>query len=314
MEQDEFDNLLAKAVPDLDADTEIEVTEEPHPEEPEAAEEPEEELEEEVEEEDSPQFSPDIQAFLDKYNGDVSKALEAAVNAQSKLGEQGQELGELRRMVQELGEKIPAKTPQSPFVPAEFQDAIVENPEQWALWAVQNENQAVYDQAMNEWYEQAPARAARFERAMEMQMLEQRLQQQYQPVTETVAQQQNANAITSAHRALSQKYPDFQQVLESATEGELAGIDRNLLAQAQQTNPEAALELVYRWVSAGRETEAARKAQRKEASRQAKKEAAAVVTGEGSSDSKPEPTTMDKLKEAMLSPEPHSVYHSLTSE
>src|SRR5689334_10344773 len=48
----------------------------------------------------APGYPEEVQAYLSKYGGDVAKALEAAIHAQAKIGEQGNEIGELRRMVQ----------------------------------------------------------------------------------------------------------------------------------------------------------------------------------------------------------------------
>lgn len=52
--------------------------------------------------EESQQFSPEVQAFLAKYDGDPVKALAAAAEAQSVIGRQGNELGELRNTVARL--------------------------------------------------------------------------------------------------------------------------------------------------------------------------------------------------------------------
>lgn len=255
------------------------------------------------------QYPDEIQRFLDKYDGNIEQALKAAVHAQSTIGQQGQELGELRRMVQELYERPQPQQSPSPFVPENVQEAIVDNPAQVAQWAIQQEQPHVYEAAISEWYEQDPKAAGRFERALEREMLKQELQQQINPEIEAVREQQKAREVADAHRSLAAKYPDFQQVLETATADEVAGIDRNLLASA--ANPAAALEIVYRWVAMGRgQQKAAETAQRTEQVRQEKREAT-VVTADATN-TPPEQTVVDRLKEMMLSPEPQSVSHGLT--
>lgn len=312
MDQNEFEEALKAQVTDPEAETpEVDV----EPEEV-VAEEPTAEAPEETAEETEPevQYPEDVQKFLSKYGGDVNKALEAAVHAQALIGEQGNELGELRRMVQELHDREPEKPAPSPFIPDGVQEAILDNPQDVAVWAIQNENQQVYQAAMAEWYEQDAFNASRFERQLEREVLKQELRAEVQPDIENVRQQTAQRAVVDAHRSLSQKYPDFQETLSTATEAELAGIDRDLLSSLQQTNPAAALELAYRWVSSGRAGQkAAEAAARSEQDKEQKRQAAVVTSGSnGVAD--PEPSVMEKLAESMLTPEAHSVAHGLVRE
>lgn len=306
MEQNEFEEALKAQV----AAQPEEAVETPEvPDEPEA----EAQAAEEVVEEPSP-YPEDVQRFLQKYDGDISKALEAAVHSQRLIGEQGNELGELRRMVQDLHERQPEKPAPSPFVPEGVGDAIMDNPEQVAYWAIQNENPHVYEAAMAEWYDQDARAASRFERQLEREMLKQELRAEVQPEIENVRTQTAQRAVVDAHRSLSQKYPDFQQVLETATEQELAGIDRDLLSSLQETNPQAALEIAYRWVSSGRAGQQAQAAaERTEQGREEKRQAAVVTSGSNNT-SDPEPTVMERLKASMLTPDPVSIHHNLVRE
>lgn len=255
------------------------------------------------------QYSDEVSSYLGKYGGDVGKALEAALHAQAKLGEQGQELGELRRAVQELYDRPEPRQQTSPFVSEQVQEAIDDNPGRVAAWALQNNDQAVYEAAVREWYDQDPMSASRFEIAMNREMLRAEMQAESAATNSAVQDQQRSLAVVNAHKALSQKYPDFQQTLESATADEVAGINRNLLAAS---SPEEALELVYRWVASGRGQQAATQAaQVAEQNRQTKK-AAAVVTGETTTESTVEPTALEKLEAFMLTPDAWSVSDGLT--
>lgn len=271
-------------------------------------------VEEEVEEtpDPGPQFGEEVQAYLSKYGGDVGRALEAAIHAQAKIGEQGNELGELRRMVQEMYDRPEPRQQASPFVPENVQEAIVDNPSQVAAWAIQNEQTHVFEAAMTEWYEQSPKDAARFERALEREMLKAELQSQITPEIEAVREQQKARSVADAHRTLTAKYQDFQHVLETATADEVAGIDRDLLAATMERNPQTGLEMMYRWVVASRgQQQAAQAVQRTEAVRQEKREAA-VVTAEETRVTT-EPTVQEKLAELMLAPDAWSIKDSLSS-
>ncbi len=240
----------------------------------------------------------------------MEKALRAAVHAQAKIGEQGSEIGDLRRMVQEIADRPEPRAPASPYVPQDLQAAIEDNPAQVAQWAIQNEQPQAYEAALSEWYDTDPKAATRFEITLNREMARQEMQAQIAPELETVREREQARTMTEAHRALAARYEDFQQVLETATTDEVAGIDRNLLAAAQKENPSAAMEIVYRWVKSGRgQQQAAQTAQRTEAVRQEKREAA-VVTAENTNTTA-EPTTMDRLRDFMLSPDAHSVKHGL---
>ena len=311
---DEFDFEAAiEAQMASEEETPIEETEPEAPsgETPQAELEPEVELEEVVEEE-APQYGEEVNAYLQKYNGDIGKALEAALHAQAKLGEQGQELGELRRMVEEVRDRPQPQAPTSPFVNEQLQAAIDDNPAQVAQWALQNENPHVYEAALSEWYDQDPKAATRFEITLNRELAKQEAQASIAPEIESVREREKARVMADAHRALAQKYPDFQQVLETATSDEVAGIDRNLLAQAMESNPAAAQELVYRWVKSERgQKEAAQNAQRTEEVRQEKREAA-VVTQENQSEATTEPSTLERLKASMLDPTPWDVQSGLT--
>lgn len=164
---------------------------------------------------------------------------------------------------------------------------------------------------MREWFEQDPYAASTYREQQLIQAVAGVVQQQVEPELQTVREREQARQVADAHRSLTQKYPDFQQVLESATADEVAGIDRNLLAAAQQQNPATALEMVYRWVASGRrEQAAAQAAQRTEQVRQEKREAS-VVTSDATVPAA-EPDTMERLKALMLDPEPQSVAHGLT--
>lgn len=260
----------------------------------------------------SPEYPEDVARLLDKYDGDITKALKAAVEAQSTIGSLGNELGQLRKAVEQLEKPETAPSPAAPFLPQGVAEAIEANPSQVATWALQNDNKMAFEAAMTEWYDQDPREAGRFERTLERELLKQELTQQIQPEIESVRSQQQARQVADAHRELSQAYPDFTATLESATQDEVSGIDPNALQALQQTNPKAALELVYRWVAQGRQVKQQQvSAQRAEEVRQEKREAA-VVTADSTTPATVDKTTMEKLMESMLSPEPQSVRHGLT--
>lgn len=271
-----------------------------------------EEVEEpEVEAPETPSYPEPVQKYLEKYQGDIAKALEAAAHAASKIGEQGQELGELRQLVEQLANRPEPRAPQTPFIPEQVQNAILENPGSVAQWALQNENPTVYEAAVREWYDQEPMAASRFEMQNAIQGVASTLAEQIAPEIKTVRETQQSRQVADAHASLARRYPDFNEVLGSASADEVAGIDRNLLESAMQQNPESALEYVYRWVASGRsQRNAAEREQRTEQVREEKRQAH-VVSAEQTVE-QTEPTAAERLKEFMLTPEAQSVSHGLT--
>ena len=316
MDDAEFEEAMSSLVaPDEETATDETAEETPAEETVEAAVEPDEEPEEVVEgETPAPQYGEEVEAYLSKYGGDIEKALAAAIQAQSKIGEQGQELGELRRMVQEIMDRPEPKAPQSPFVPEQIQEAIDANPGQVAQWAIQNENPHVYEAALSEWYDQDPKAATRFEITLNRELAKQEAQAQIAPEIESVREREKARAMNDAHRNLSTRYEDFQQVLETATEAETAGINRDLLSSVMNENPQAAMELVYRWVKSGRGQQAATQAAQVTEEKRQEKRAAAVVTADSSTEATAEPTVQERLEAFMLEPDAWNVQHGLTRE
>ena len=62
-------------------------------------------------------LTPETEEYLAKYDGDLTKALNAAANAQSLIGRQGNELGDVRRELQELRERLDTRAADRAAVP-----------------------------------------------------------------------------------------------------------------------------------------------------------------------------------------------------
>lgn len=234
------------------------------------------------------------------------------------IGRQGQELGELRKIAEQIAEE-----PRSQAPPSGITQALEENPEAVAYWAAQEGNDQVLDQALSAWTQramdegdgQALVESQRFAREIDLARMRHEFAQEVRPSIEQVQQESGKRALAIARRDLATQYPDFDDVLASVTEAELVGLNPQLLGDLQKNDPKAALETVYRWVSVGRsasaETQdtAATEAARQEAL--AVKRAATVAT----STSSPAERTKDAketLKEFFLTPDAHSVRHGLT--
>lgn len=323
----DFDAALAAQVenednePETEPDPDIHETDEhvlETEEEPEGEEEigpASEEAEEEEEAEEPAALELDARAteylteLIGHFDGDPAKALRSAVEAQNLIGRQGQELGDLRKQVEEIKAAQESRvTPQA--FPGDLDEAIEENPSEVAKWALTQNQPGVYNAAMISWYEENPREAGRFERALEMDMLKREMEEKLQPAIEPARQQTQARSMAQAQSELRETYSDLDSILESATEAEVSGLDATAIRQLQETNPKAALETIYRWVKAGRPAEPqAASPEQKEAARVAKRSAAVVNTS--STPAREDKGTYDRLKDFMLTPDPQSVPHGL---
>jgi hypothetical protein len=148
----------------------------------------------------------------------------------------------------------PTETPTVQYVapapvpdPDTLSEAIVEAPQDVAIWAIQAQQPHIYESALEEWRDQDAEAASQFERALDREVVRQ--QYEHDPAVVAARERQAAEAVVSSFNSLSEKYSDFSDVLSNASEEQLAGIDMNALRHLQATNPASALELIYRWVS-----------------------------------------------------------------
>ena len=131
-----------------------------------------------------------------KYDGDIGKALEALQDAQSVIGRQGTELGELRELRTQVESLRELMTLQQAGSGIDWDDEIADNPEAAVVKAVQFQNVGAFEAAMDAWAATEPLKAFTF----------------LQELNEV----QNAPEPTSLEaelEALKGRYPDLQQRL-----------------------------------------------------------------------------------------------------
>lgn len=242
------------------------------------------------------------------------EAEKAFENAQKALGRQGDELGELRQVVNEI-----QSNQQQPQTFGKLQEALEENPKSVALWAVQNGNEEVLDQAINAWYERGIVEedprvlreVGQFERALEMAQFKNEFSSQLLPALENVKSESEVRALALAQRELRSQYSDFDQVMESVAEEEVSGLDPEYIRQLRDRDPKKALDTIYRWVAVGRKVEESSASDERKAEVLEEKRKA-VVASSTSSPVEGKKSGKDLLKEFMLTPDEHSVHHGLT--
>jgi hypothetical protein len=210
-----------------------------------------EETTDEVVDADTPQGDPAVAAFLKKYGGDVDKALEGAVHLQRKAGEQSNEVGELRRMVDELStlsqSMQQANQPQQQFVDqATYDQQVVENPAQALEWARQQGNQLLVRRGLSVWKEIDPYEAAVYTNRLENQATYAQMQAQIQ----SQAQLPRDSTVHLALQSVLNRNPQFTNY-NDAIETTLANHPFAGKALEQATNSgdpaqiEGAIETLY---------------------------------------------------------------------
>lgn len=210
---EELDNYLDEADPKAETPPEEEAPEEPAEEEAPAAEA---ETEEPEAEETPVERDERLTAYLDKYGGDVDKALTAAVEAQELLGRQGSELGELRKEIQALSERIPEQEEDDPYVPMDsstvswFDTLMEENPLQAMEWARQNDSSGTYySRGMAAWMDTNPAQASTYQMAVMADALRKEFKEELSEKTRPYQADHQRNTINQAWQMAVGENPDI---------------------------------------------------------------------------------------------------------
>ena len=195
---------------------------------------------------------PAISAYLQKYGGDVNKALQAAVSAQRKLGEQSTEIGESRRVIEELSaireqlaQNAPQPTIDQPTVDW-FDQQVMENPARALEWAANQKNTLLLERGVSIWKDTDPYGAAMYAANLQRQQdraeFERRFNEiQQAPVNDRVAT--SLNNILASHG----EYVQYADGIENTIQKYPAAGDafRSAVESGDQTKIEGALETLF---------------------------------------------------------------------
>lgn len=227
---------------------------------------------------------PEVQAYLEKFGGDPAKALQAAVEAQRLLGRQGQELGELRSLVEQgfqTLEQRQAAAAQPQYDPDALEGWFAENPSkipEIAAAAYYRGDEFLLDQAIVAWEEVDKAGARRFERQISVAQARAELHAETTQQTAVVA---GWNEVAAS---FAEDHPDVEQIAPKMRE--LATQYPNIVSVLQSGDPTAkreVLDFLYEKASRGQETDTRARAREiareQEQGRQEAIEAAAVASG-----------------------------------
>lgn len=142
----------------------------------------------------------------------VDDLVQGYTEAQSKLGEQGNELGELRRRLDQLAAQQAPQYQQPPQALDEdtYEDLLDENPQQALAYAQQAGDQYRAVQALKAWYETDPYTATEWRLAQERQNQAAQFQQQFAGYETHLHTQQMHQAVQN----VTARYPDLPTVEE----------------------------------------------------------------------------------------------------
>lgn len=201
-----------------------------------------------------------VQEYVAKYGGDTEAALKAAVEAQSLIGRQGQELGTIRQELQGLKEALAPPVQEQQYVPVD--DALVnwaneiaysENWQQGAEWARVNQP-ALYETIMNGVYETNPKDASRYEMAQATSYQQSQLLNQIAPQIAPLVADAGRQQFMNAWQTLKPTFTDIDEM--SAPMLEVAQSNPQLLAGLQNPNPDTQRETIANlyWIAKGKAT------------------------------------------------------------
>lgn len=197
---------------------------------------------------------PAVAAFLRKYNGDVNKAIAGAVHLQRKAGEQSNELGDLRRMVDELSQlretvqadyqQRQANQPLDQGTVDWFDEQLMQNPYGAIEYARQQGNNLLFQRGLAQWKEMQPYEAAVYTNNLNNAQLRQEVEQRVNAASQLPADANMHMALQNVRASHPEyvnyddsigetlaKYPYMQKAVENA----YASGDREQLEGALET-------------------------------------------------------------------------------
>ena len=202
---------------------------------------------------------PAVQALLNKYGGDVHKALNAAVHAQRRLGELGNELGQTRQenaeyeaMIQELRglrEDFATQRQDQPLDQGTidwFDQQAYENPLGMAEYARQQNNNVLLQRALGIAKEVSPADYAVYVNNLNNQQFYSQVQQEIQQAKQ-VPVDSNIHLALNNVRAAHPEYVNYDDALQTTFERHpfVAKALEQAVASGDRQQIEGAIETAY---------------------------------------------------------------------
>jgi hypothetical protein len=156
----------------------------------------------------------DLAAVLERYDGDIGKALRSLQDKESFTGRQANEIGQLRAdlaAMRQMMEQQPQQQPQQYFGP--YQNDLDENPKGLVAEALERGDQRTLELAIRAWGDEEPFEAAAFLFALNNQQ-----SQQQAPVEQPTPSREAGLSIEEAMASVVQRHPDVEKHLPALGE------------------------------------------------------------------------------------------------
>lgn len=253
---------------------------------------------------------PEVAAFLQKYDGDLDKALRGAAELQKMSGRQGGELGELRNELQQMKQAIErGMQPQVDYTSrldrvAEIEDDA-QRSEAYQGLAEHAANAGDFEsmaEVVREWKEEDPFAASMFSSTLIAQFERDAMLEQLQAQAPAPAAADDQAAVNVEVSKVVERHPDIEKFLPQI--GEIAKERPYLEAALQKGSPQeraSALEDLY-LLARSRETDTSSAAiqriqvKTRQDNERAKADAAVVSGSRSSNASADQPTKADEFK------------------
>ncbi len=263
------------------------------------------ELEEAVESEEVEEIilnieDPALQAYLEKYDGDVIEALKAANSAQGVIGRQGLELGSVKSELAEIKQILQHRA--EPMIPI-TRELIENEPAQAAALAVKQANVEALTAAIDVWKEYEPFEAGLFVSNLQFDLRLDDLRQEYEGRTAAPAAPSQSEVDAEVAKVIT-AHPDIEKFLPAI--GKIARERPYLQAALESGSPKekaAALEDAYA-LARSQDTDTSREAIKRvvlktqDETRKARADAAVVTAGRRSAATSDQPTGADLFRQA----------------
>lgn len=170
------------------------------------------------------ELEPEVLSILEKYDGDLNKALRALNESQSMIGRQGNELGDLRQQLTELAGLI-QQNQVNPLAYAPYRNSLDEDPSALVMEVLDRTaqtgqfDQATYEAAIAAWGEEDPFGAARLDAQVAF-ARQQAAAMAQEPSPADRSPARSEPSLEEAMSAVVQRHPNIEQHI--ALVGEIA--------------------------------------------------------------------------------------------
>jgi len=235
--------------------------------------------------------------YAGKYKSE-QELEDAYLELQQRMGSQGNELGEVRGRLAQLEQaSYQQQQPQYNYSLEQVVEAAESNPQETAVWAIQNAPES-YDTVMDVWYQVDAKGASRFEQQIMAQALREQIRMEMAPAVAPMMEMGQQSAFYQAWSEVAKANPEInnytRQIVETAEAvPEIIGLLRNGDLESKQRT----ITQLY-WMARGRNADTLAAAaqgvlQEQQNQNQQAKSQAQVVTSSGVSNA--DTTSQDRV-------------------